>query len=159
MASALRNEPPVLRSALIPARKNIIEANETIVTPVQSARTGQRYVLERPIFGEAFSVSRLLEELADDEITAVLRLNTETWVSEDITEQVAREFIYELDDAGKLKLDGDTTADDLSDRFPAYVRNSRSWALWKDDLIAEQPVGRDYDAVRVQHREQMAGAL
>jgi hypothetical protein len=152
MASALRNEPPVLRSALIPVRKNIIEANETIVTPVQSARTGQRYILERPIFGEALSVARILDELADDEITAVLRLNTDTWTSEDITEEVARKFLYDMDEREGVELDDEN-------RFPAYVRNSRAWALWKDDIQASAPVSIDPDRRHDERRDHQAMGL
>lgn len=130
-------------------RKCIIEADETIFALVEHyapvSNKSRRYALETSYFGRAFTVSDLLDELTNDDIVEIRRLNVETWVSEDITEEVARQYLYAMDDKEGIEL-GDERD------FPAYVRNSRAWALWKDDIEASRPV-EDADTFNAMRRE------
>ncbi|MDK4720094.1 hypothetical protein PH552_12140 [Rhizobium sp. CNPSo 3968] len=111
-------------------RKFMIEANETLIT-VQTIRGGKPFFGESPFFGKTMTTSHVLEEMTDD-VTRIYRLNIETMgAPEDITEEVARQYIYRAD------AENFDFAD--SHVFPAFVLNSRAWALWNDDLEAEKP--------------------
>ena len=74
------------------------------------------------------------------------QVNAETWVSEDVTELCAHKFLYARDESMGVELDDEYC-------FPSYVRNSRAWALWKDDLEASAPIRPDPDLARIQRRE------
>lgn len=150
MAHAAHNERPMFRpsptAVAIPApRRNIIEANETFLAVTTGRRyADKRWITETPFFG-ALDIADLLNELTDDDIIMIRRLNVETWVSEDITEEVARQYLYAMDEKEGIEL-GDERD------FPAYVRNSRAWALWKDDIEASRPV-EDADTFNAMRRE------
>jgi len=130
-------------------RKHPIEANETLVAVVCSARIKRQYLRESSFFGKSMSIAEVLDELADDEIVTVLRVDTETWKSEDITEFCARQYLYDLDSRMGVELDDEDT-------FPAYVKNSKAWALWKDDLEAAAPARPDPDRLHDERRDHQA---
>ncbi|KKX25330.1 hypothetical protein [Rhizobium sp. LC145] len=131
-------------------RKHPIEANETLVAVVCSARIQRKYLTESAFFGKAMKIADVLDELSDDEIVTVLRVNTETWAAEDITEYCARQYLYDRDGRGLgVELDDE-------DGFPAFVRNSKEWALWKDDLEAAAPVQPDPDRRHDERRDHQA---
>lgn len=130
-------------------RKHPIEANETLVAVVCSQRIKRQYLQESSFFGKTMTAAELLGELADDEIVTVLRVDTTTWKSEDITEYCARQFLYAMDEEEGVELDDE-------DRFPAYVKTSRAWALWKDDLEASAPVLPDPDRLHDERRDHQA---
>jgi hypothetical protein len=126
-------------------RKFPIQANETLVAVVCSARIKRQYLRESSFFGKDMPISEVLDELADDEIVTVLRVDTTTWKSEDITEYCARQYLYDRDGSGLgVELDDE-------DSFPAYVRNSITWSNWKDDLESQLPVvpSKAYSSFRV----------
>ncbi|CAD7023286.1 hypothetical protein REJC140_00155 [Pseudorhizobium endolithicum] len=137
-------------------RKHIIEANETVLclSKWNSPIWGPRSVIaETPAMGRPLTVCDLLDELTDDDTVTIRRLNVETWSApEDITEEVARHYLYVMDEREGVEL-GD------EDRFPAYVRNSRAWALWKDDLEASAPVHRDPDRLHDERRDHQVMGL
>lgn len=111
-------------------RTHTIQADETLIAVVCSKIIKRSYVRESSFFGKAMTPAEILDELADDEIVAVRRLNTETWASEDITEECARMWLYARDEEVGVDLDDEPC-------LPAFVRSSRAWALWTDDLQAE----------------------
>ncbi|MQY48227.1 hypothetical protein GAO09_19520 [Rhizobiales bacterium RZME27] len=123
-------------------RTHTIQADETLIAVVCSQTIKRSYVRESSFFGKSMTPAEILDELADDEIVAVRRLNVETWVSEDITEECARLWLYAREEKMGVELN------DAPD-FPAFVTGSRAWKLWKDDLEAEarQPVTRPYSTL------------
>jgi hypothetical protein len=134
------------------ARKHIIQANETVLclskwnSPIWGPRS---IVAETPALGRAMTVADLLDELTDDDIVTIRRINVETWSApEDITEEVARQYLYAMDENEGVELVDE-------DRFPAYVKNSRAWALWKDDLEASAPAKPDPDRLHDERRDRM----
>lgn len=128
-------------------RQHLIEAHETIIPVMYSGAIQRSYTRESAFFGKVMDEAAVLEELADDDIIAVLRLDTRVWKSEDVTEECAE--IYLIDWSNRF---GDL---DLSDErtLPAFVKNSRAWAVRKDDIEASTPVrpcpDRQYDERRV----------
>ncbi|MGQ4813074.1 hypothetical protein ACCZ74_12340 [Agrobacterium vitis] len=119
-------------------RTNIIEYNETVLCLIRTDRAFgglYSYLTETPVIGRPLSDAELLKETSLDDVVMVRRMNIDTWISEDISEEVAALFLtnglYDLDSG---------------DGFPPYVRDSRAWKLMRDDLEAEQPVRRDPDA-------------
>ena len=115
-------------------RKFMIEANETLISLTTGKHfKNKQWFRETPFLNAALTDAEVLEELRDDEIISIRRLNTDTWASEDITEEVARKYLFAMDERCGIELDDE-------DRFPAYVRSSKAWALWKDDLEAEARV-------------------
>lgn len=132
-------------------RKFPIQANETLVAVVCSARIKRQYLRESSFFGTPMTNEYMLEELADDEIVAVLRVNTDTWKPEDITEYCARQYLYSRDHDGTLEVTEDYDVSDLEKTFPNYVRNSTAWANWRHDLEMERPIDpepRRYNSLR-----------
>lgn len=111
-------------------RTHTIQADETLIAVVCSQTIKRSYVRESSFFGKAMTPAEILDELADDEVVSVRRLNVETWASEDITEECARLWLYDRDDKVGIDLD-------YAPFFPAFVTGSRAWKLWKDDLEAE----------------------
>ena len=137
-------------------RKHIVEANETVLclskwtSPIWGPRS---VITETPAMGRPLTVSDLLDELTDDDTVTIRRLNVETWSApEDITEEVARHYLYAMDERKGVELDDE-------DRFPAYVRNSRAWSLFKDDLEASAPVEPDPDRQHDERRDHQAMGL
>jgi hypothetical protein len=134
-------------------RKHIIQANETVLCLSQwnSPIWGPRSVVtETPALGRPLTIADLLEELTDDDIITIRRLNLQTWSApEDITEEVARQYLYAMDEREGIELGGE-------DCFPKYVRNSRAWALWKDDLEASAPIQPDPDRLHDERRDRQA---
>ncbi|AXV15082.1 hypothetical protein CYG48_04835 [Neorhizobium sp. SOG26] len=131
-------------------RKHPIEANETLVAVVCSARIQRQYIRNSEFFGQTLTVAQMLDHLADDEIVTVLRVSTDTWAHEDITEYAARQYLYDRDEREGFGLSDEPT-------FPAYVRNSKAWALWKDDLEASAPLRITADHARKEAREAVHG--
>ena len=116
-------------------RKHIIQADETWIT-IERINGGKPFVGESPFFGNSYKVEDILDEFSDG-VQSIYRLNTLTMVSEDITEEVARHWLYRADNQEFGLEDEDT--------FPAYVRNSKAWACWKDaDELAALPVKADF---------------
>lgn len=111
-------------------RTHTIQADETLIAVVCSQTIKRSYVRESSFFGKNMTPAEIVDELADDEIVAVRRLNVETWASEDITEECARIWLYDRDKRVGVDLDD-------AEYFPPFVTGSRAWALWKDDLEAE----------------------
>jgi len=104
-------------------RKHIIEATETYITLEQFA-DGKPFFGESPFHGRSYKVEHILDEFGD-QVQRIFRLTPETMVSEDITEEVARHWLYRADNQ-EFGLDDERL-------FPAYVRDSRAWACWSED--------------------------
>lgn len=130
-------------------RKHPIEANETLVAVVCSARIKRQYLRESSFFGKSMSIAEVLDELADDEIVTVLRVDTETWKHEDITEYCARQYLYDQDSRSGVDLEDEES-------FPVYVRNSKAWANWKHDLEMQKPITMDADRRFDERRDHQA---
>jgi hypothetical protein len=111
-------------------RKNIIEATETYIT-LEQLPGGKPFLGESPFFGRSYKADHILDEFGDA-VQRIFRVNTETMTNEDITEEVARHWIYRADNV-EFGLEDER-------KFPAYVRNSHAWACWKDDEKASAPV-------------------
>jgi len=111
-------------------RKHIIETNETYFA-IERINGGKPFITESPFFGTAYKVDHILDEFAEG-VQSIFRINTETMKSEDITEEVAQQWLFRADNT-EFGLEDDRL-------FPAYVRDSRAWACWKDDVAASAPV-------------------
>lgn len=134
-------------------RKHFLEANETILSIssfVNCVGQDRSVIQETPHIGLPMSIADVLDELSDDTIHTVRRINVETWESKDVTEQVARAYLNAEDE----KPSGVRISDERE--FPLYVKNSRAWSLWKDDLEAERPVQPDPDRAYDERRDRLA---
>jgi hypothetical protein len=127
-------------------RKHLIEAHEALLSVTTTRDQVKRYIRETDFLGKSMTDADVLDELSDDDIIHVRRMDVQTWQSEDITELCARKFLYAMDEREGIELDDE-------DRFPAYVRNSTAWALWKDDLEASAPVQIDPDRIHDERRD------
>lgn len=115
-------------------RNYMIEAHETLIRIAYLQSTRSTFAYETPSFGRVFSTEAVLDELGDDDIMRVIRMNTSTYQTEEITEECAKAYIEdwnnriaELDETDEAKL-------------PAFVKYSQAWAAYKDDLEAMQTV-------------------
>jgi hypothetical protein len=133
-------------AAITATRKHLIEAHEALLTVTTTSDQAKQYIRETDFLGKTMTDADVLDELADDDIIHVRRMNIQTWQSEDITELCARKFLYAMDEREGVEL-GD------EERFPAYVKNSKAWALWKDDLEASAPVLPDPDRLHDERRD------
>ena len=120
-------------AAITATRKHLIEAHEVLLSVTTTRDQAKQYLRETDFFGKTMTDADVLDGLRDDDIIHVRRLDLQTWLSEDITEICARKYLYAMDEREGIELDDE-------DRFPAYVKNSKAWARWKDDLEAERPV-------------------
>lgn len=79
----------------------------------------------------------------DDDVVEIRKANSETWAVEDITEPCARAWLNAADEDGSLDYDEPAACEAI---MPLYVRRSKAWARWLDDLEAEAPVNmaREY---------------
>jgi len=112
--------------------RKIITEDETLLM-FDTTRFGNQYVGESTSFGKSYTVDMLLDEPGDS-CFRILILNTKTLKSTDATEWFAQEWLKRADgQPDGIELDDE-------DRFPTYVRNSKAWALWRDDLQAETHV-------------------
>lgn len=124
MASVIK-EVPVFRAPQI-------NEDETLLM-FDTTRTGQSYVGESTTLGKRYTIDMLLDEPGDS-CTRILILNTKTLRSSDVTEHFADAWLKRLDtEEHGIELDDEV-------RFPAYVKTSRAWAVWRDDLEAERPI-------------------
>lgn len=122
-------------------RKNMIEADEALI--VIDAYEGKRIFRETTFFGE-FGGFDFVRDFLSDRTVEIRRINTMTWEkAEDITEECARAWLID-DDADDENYvvypDDDGDFDHCEKHMPSYVKNSKAWAQWKDDIRAETPV-------------------
>lgn len=116
------------------SHKIIIASNQTLLTVW---RYGNQLLVaaDSPIFGKEMTAKEVLDEVGDsDKIVRLIRLNTETLVGEDITEQMARTWLMSTD------------SEEFGIReciMPKFVEDSRAWAVWQDDIAAETPINRE----------------
>lgn len=117
--------------------RNIIGRDEVLLM-FGTTLSGQTYASYSTALGNEYTIDMLLDEPGDQCIRLIV-LNTKTLRSSDVTELFARQWLR--------RLDADQHGIDPEDehRFPAYVRDSREWAVWRDDLRAEAKV---YSATR-----------
>lgn len=102
-------------------RKFMIEANETLLT-IEKIGGGKPFMGESPFFGKTMTVDHVLEELGDH-VQRVFRINTDTLAApEDITEAVAREYLFRADN-DEFGIE--------EDKLPPYVLNSSEWKSWQ----------------------------
>ena len=134
-------------------RQHIIEAHETLIPVMYMASIQRAFANQSTFFGKAMNDAAVLENVADDDIIKVLRLDTKTWSTTDITEACAKLF---LDDYAERY--GEI---DLSDEasFPAFVKTSTAWARLKDDIEAQTPVYRDDVDTMPSFRDRVYNAL
>jgi len=114
--------------------RNIISEEEALLM-FDTTRFGNQYVGESTSLGKSYTIDMLLDEPGDS-CFRILILNTKTLKSTDVTEWFASEWLKRAD----AQPEGIEIEDE--DRFPAYVRNSKAWARWRDDLEAEARVNR-----------------
>lgn len=118
-------------------RQHFIEAHETIIPVIYMGSIQRAFAQESPFFGKAMNAAEVLTKLAEDEVIAVLRLDTRTWKTELVTEECAKFYIEDHENRfGELDLSDEST-------LPEYVKTSTAWAVKKDDIEAMQPVRRD----------------
>lgn len=118
-------------------RTYMIEAHETLLIVLQRKLS---YIRESEYFDIPMSTCDVLDELRDDDAAKVLRLDRVTMKVDDITEQCAREYLYRMDRQAPIRADDEKL-------MPIFVRQSREWSLMKDDIEAQRPIRRDFDAV------------
>jgi len=110
----------------------LIQANETILVVAVYGKLGQ-FVGDSPAFGKVMTTDQVLDELSERTVR-VLKVNPEEITkkpAEDITEYLAQAWI--------LRADGDLWEFDEA-KMPAYVLNSRAWAVWQDGEASMAPV-------------------
>lgn len=132
-------------------RKFTVTAAETLIV-VEKCKIGREYVAEGEFMGVDRGTHEVLDNLSDAAVRIIrvpADIGSGAVACEDITEQLAREYLYRMDDEEGVTLDDER-------RLPAYVVGSRAWSLWKDDLEAMRPVGRDPDTVYDATRERQA---
>lgn len=130
-------------------------SDEEVLLMFGTTRSGIIYVRESTNLGKSYTVDMLLDE-PGDHCPRVLVLNTKTLESTDATEIFAQAWLKRADEAGDLEVDSEITADDLEAGFPEYVKNSRAWALLKDDVEASAPVLPDPDRAYDERRDRQA---
>lgn len=129
-------------------RQHFIEAHETIIPVHYLPGTRAAFCHESPCFNRAMNALEALEQIDDDTVIQVLRMNTRTWQTENVTEEMAKVW---LDDR-ESRFSEFSVKDE--DTFPAFVKQSAAWALRKDDLEAEAPVKVTADYAWKERREQ-----
>lgn len=115
-------------------RKHMIEADEALI--VIDQHNGKRFIRETAFFGEYGNFDFIRHYLLD-ETAEIRRANTETWVIDDITDECARHWLIDADEDGSLDYDDPAECERI---MPLYVKQSKAWARWMDDLEAEKPV-------------------
>ncbi|PWE56799.1 hypothetical protein DEM27_10580 [Metarhizobium album] len=132
-----------------------ILSDEEVLLMFGTTRSGIIYVSESTNPGKSYTVDMLLDE-PGDHCPRILALNTKTLVTIDVTETFAKAWLERADEADELEVDREITVDDLEAGFPDYVKNSRAWALLKDDIEASAPVLPDPDRAYDERRDRQA---
>jgi hypothetical protein len=108
---------------------------------VDTIRGGKRYFRESEFFGNNLTPQDVISEVGDTAIR-IYRLEVEPMGKlEDITEEVAREYL--------IIADNDEFGVQPS-QLPTYVLQSHAWAVWQDDEEALSPVGHN-SASRIEY--------
>lgn len=111
---------------------------------VDTIKGGKRYFRESEFFGKNLTPQDVISEVGDTAVR-IYRLEVEPMGKlEDITEEVAREYL--------IIADNDEFGVQPS-QLPTYVLQSQVWAVWQDDEEAMRPVG-----VTAAHRLELARA-
>lgn len=137
-----------------PSERYLI-SDEEVLLMFNTTIAGVVYVGESTNLGNSYTVGMLLDE-PGDHCPRILVLNTRTLKSTDATEIFAQAWLKRADEAGELDVDREITTDDLEAGFPEYVKNSRAWALMKDDIEASAPVFPDPDRAYDERRDHQA---
>lgn len=130
---------------------NLITTDD-IVLFFNTTRAGDVYVNDSTSLGKTYTVDMLLDEPGDS-CPRIVILNTKTLISSDVTEIFAQAWLKRADAADELEVDENYSIEDLERSFPIFVRNSRDWAVRKDDIEAMAPVFPDTDRAFVERRE------
>lgn len=131
-------------------RINFVEADEVLL-PVLKIKSDQHVISETRFFGRQYRDASYVIHEFDDDVAQVLRFSRTAMSAEDVTEEVAAEYLKDYDAREGVTLEDEKL-------FPAYVQRSTAWALWKDDLEAERPIGADPDRARIDYRERQYDA-
>jgi hypothetical protein len=131
---------------------NLITTDD-IVLYFNTNSAGSVYVNDSTSLGKTYTVDMLLDEPGDS-CPRIVILNTKTLISSDVTEIFAQAWLKRADAADELEVDGEEySLADLESTLPIFVRNSRDWAVRKDDIEAMAPVLPDTDRAFLERRE------
>lgn len=125
---------------------------DDIVLYFNTTGHGDVYVNDSTSLGKTYTVDMLLDEPGDS-CPRIVILNTKTLISSDVTEIFAQAWLKRADASDELEIDENYSIEDLERSFPIFVRNSRDWAVRKDDIEAMAPVFPDPDRAFVERRE------
>lgn len=132
-------------------RINFVEADEVLL-PVLKIKSDQHVISETGLFGRQYrSASYVIHEF-DDDVVQVLRFSRTAMSAEDVTEEVAAEYLKDYDARQDVTMEDEKF-------FPVFVQHSTVWSRWKDDLEAERPIGNDPDRARIDYRERQYDAM
>lgn len=134
------------------SRRFLLEADEAlIVIEEHSDKTGkclERHVRDTGKIGE-FGNFDWIQHWLTDKTVCVMCLNISKvnasgkHEAEDLTEECARQWLIadDADDANPVVYpDDEGSYDHCEERMPLYVKRSKAWARWIDDVEAETPV-------------------
>lgn len=112
----------------------ILNADELLL--VVCEYNGKQFLRDSNSKGEFGDFDFISHWLGDD-VAEVRKANAETWVVTDITEECARQWLIAADEDGSLDYDEPGACERI---MPLYVKQSKAWARWMDDVGAEATV-------------------
>lgn len=118
--------------------RKLIQKTETLL--IVSEYGAKTVIDESSEFGVEFTEDDIFPML-DLNTVRILRMDMSQLVAEDITEDVARAWIVDLEAFGYDIIDFDEA------KIPAFVKASRALDAWQDDIEAEAPVSNVYSTL------------
>lgn len=116
-------------------RKHMIEIGEALI--VIDAYDG-KHIFRETAFFEEFGGFDFIRDFLGDKTIEIRRINTITWEkAEEFTEDCAYAWLMDAD--AEYALDY-SDRDQCESIMPLYVKNSKAWARWIDDVEAEAPI-------------------
>ena len=116
--------------------KPFITADEVLLM-FEQTKTGMQYIGESTTLGRVYSLDMLLDEPGDS-CFRIVKMNTITLASEEVTEQFAKAWLERHEDEQNSA--GFEVEESDERRFPVYVKCSSAWETMKDGIGMAVPL-------------------